>query len=468
MTTIPDQRPADGHPAFRRGRLIRWGVGLAVIGALVLADCALVRGSSAGYAVNGATWRIEAHNVPALLRAWNQLDTVADMRAASPALHHEIPLAIRRMTGIRPTPLRARLWLGERFLLSGDDQGWCLSLRPGLLMRLAGIVVSPLRSAQPEDFWAGYASGWRDGHLLVASSARYLDRMQSAGAAQAATVDDPEVLRLRWEGETAGTLDLAAREDLPLRLALDGPAEGAARLHFADAWPDAMVRVNLHRGGPAERLLSGLLAWGGRQFVPETAALISAIAREAWPAYCPLDLTAFSAGEWAFGLESVDLNPDVPVIETRWAARPGDYPAPTGWPPAGAREHRWNDQSGWIIPVPGAARAWALAERDGIWLLSSSEADMAARLAEAPVEPEIGLGAFRLHWSPAAAIAISAIRRAARDGLVSGMDEDYLEGVLIPRIQSFAGWGTLQFQLRDDAGAITGEGTLARNGESVP
>jgi hypothetical protein len=440
---------------------------IIVIGA-VFVDRRMLNSPHAGYLPESAVWRVEASDLPGLFSRWNDLNTSASMRRASPALHQNIPLAICRMTGIRPTPGRTRLWLGRTFLLGGDDSGWCLSVRPGIALRLASVLGSPLRSADEDDFWRDYASAWRGGFLLVASSKGYLDTVLAADVPVARTEMADDVLRVSWEGEHAGLLEVAVAEQLPLLFRMKTPADPEAQLRYAAGWHDAMLTVNTHRGAPvAQAALTGL-SWAQRQMHPDRAAMLRRLVASWWSAYCPLDLNQVPVGEWAVGIADLDFAPDIPVVESVWAGRTSDPAVSMGQLPTIRQEHRWDDITGWLLPVSGDARTWALAEREGTTFLASHEHRMSALLATARREPEAGVAALNLRWKPAMAALRDALVRAAKDGLLPGYSDRDVRADLVPYVDAFADWGTLQLHAGSDGSGVMGEGWIALGAELVP
>lgn len=433
-----------------------------------LQDRRMVTSPDAGYLPKSAVWRVEASDLPGLFTRWNELNTSAAMRRASPALHQDVPLGICRMTGIRPTPGRTRLWLGRTFFMGGDASGWCLSVRPGITLRLASWLGGPLRSADEDDFWRDYASAWHEGFLLVASSQRYLEHVLAEGVSVPRAAMPEDAFRVSWEGEHAGLLEVAVAEQLPLLFHLKTSADPEAQLRYAAGWHDAMLTVNTHRGAPVAQAALAGLAWAEGQVKREIAVGLRTLAASWWPAYCPLNLAQAPVGEWAAGIVDLDFTPDIPVVESVWAGRATDPAGLSALVPNSRQEHRWDDITGWLIPVSGDARTWALAERDGTTFVTSHEHRMQALLATARREPEAGVGALNLRWKPAMAALRDALVRAAKDGLLPGYNDRDLRADIVPYLDAFADWGTLQLHAGSENGEVMGDGWLALGAELVP
>lgn len=468
----PDESGTSGKKCSARGYWFRRALVIVLFGILagaaIMADRRMIASPHAGFLAETATWQLEASDLPAFLRHWNDLNTSASMRRASPALHQAAPLAVCRMTGIRPTPGRVRLWLGQTFLLGGDREGWCLSVRPGIALRLTSWLGSPLRRADDDDFWRDYASGWKDGFLLVASSPAYLEKVLGGGVPVSRATAPEDTLRVSWKGDYPGTLELAAAEQIPLLFKINVPADPEAKLHYAAGWPDALLTINAHRGAPVvQAVLAGLREAESSLFPALSGALRTGLSAW-WTAYCPIPLQQAPVGEWAAGVAAVDLQQEVPVVESIWAGWPSDPAALKALAPPIRQEHRWDDSTGWLFPVAGDARTWAQADREGASFLSSHEHRMPALLATARREPEAGVAAFNLRWKPFTALLRDGLIRAATDGLLPGYSDDDVKADFVPLIEAFTDWGTLQLHAGTDGGEIVGDGWIALGAELVP
>ncbi len=465
-STVPNKVDRGTGYWIRRGAAI---VMVAVIACIaVVLDRQLIASPDGGYVADSATWQLQAADLPAFLRHWNDLNTSAAMRRASPALHQAVPLAICRMTGVRPTPGRTRLWLGQSFLIAGDHEGWCLSLRPGIALRTASWLGSPLRQAEDDDFWRDYATAWKDGFLLVASSQGYLDKVKAGGKAVPRTDAQDDAIRLSWKGTYSGVLEIAAAEQIPLLFRIEAPADPEAKLHYAAGWPDALLTINTHRGAPVVQAALEGIGWAEARVNPQLSLTFRHILAVWWPVYCPVPLDQAPVGEWAAGIANIDVQEDVPVVESVWAGWAAEPAALAALAPASRQEHRWDEVSGWLYPIAGDARAWAQADREGAAFLSSHEHRMPALLATARREPEAGVAAFNLRWNPFTALLRDALIRAAADGLLPGYNENDVKADLVPIVDAFADWGTLQLHAGGEGGVIAGDGWVALGAELVP
>lgn len=458
-------RPAKGRWLFRG---IVLSITVVVAALLVMIDGRMITSQDAGYALESATWQVEVSDLPALFRQWDRLNTNAAMRRASPALHLNVPLAICRMTGIRPTPGRARLWLGHSFYVSGGEGGWCVSVHPGIALRLVSWLGNSLKGASETDFWRNYATAWHGDYFLLASSQAYLDEVIAKGQPVKKSGAPEDTLRLSWKGDYPGMIDVAAQDQIPVLFSLKAAADPNSKLRFPAGWPDTIITVNAHRGTPLVAAAASGLAWAEGRLDPDTAQLLRRLLSAWWPVYCPLDLAGAPVDEWAAGIVSADFQGDLPVVETVWAGRLADQAVLPGLLSAGRQEHRWDEISGWLIPVAGDGRTWAAAEKEGTAFLASHETRMPALLATARRETAAGVGALNLHWKPVINALKGALLRAAKDGILPGYSEDDLQATILPCLDAFAAWGEIQLTAHAQGGQILGEGWLALGAELVP
>lgn len=428
----------------------------------------MIDSPEAGFVAEDAIWRVEASDLPAFLGRWNALNTSKAMRRASPALHLALPLAIRQVTGVRPTPDRIRLWLGRTLLVSGGDDGWCLSVRPGVAMYLASWLGGPVRAGEEGDFWRDYVSAWKDGFLLVASSQTYLDKVLAAGKSLKRSNVPQDAVRISWEGSTPGALEIEAAEQIPVLFSLKVPAAPGSTLRYAAGWPDTLLTVNAHRGAPLVQAVRNGLRWMDGQLTPATAQATHSLIANWWSAYCPLSLESAPVDEWAAGVAAVNFQAEIPVVESIWAGWATDPSAILSQLPADRQEHRWDETTGWLLPVTGDARTWAIAEREGTTFLTSHENRMPALLATARREPEAGVAALNLSWKPFVGALRGLLLRAANEGLLPGYSEDDVQADWLPCVDAFADWGTLQLHANEVDGAIAGDGWIALGAELVP
>lgn len=418
----------------------------------------------AGVLPASATWRIEASDLPGAWARWQESPSYTSLRASAPGALQAVAVSLRKMTGVRPTPARLKLWLGEQVLIGGDTDGWCLSLRPGLALRAVTVLARPPFEGHGdvEPFWQSYASGWHEGFFLVASSEEYLARVLAEGTPVPPSGLGGEVLSCGWEGENAGTLELRVEDGLPLSLHLpDTPPLPEVAAPAPGGWEDATGWAAFH--GDA---VPALAARAGRAIVESEALspaweLWAPLVHTWWNAYCPLELGRPEGDPWALGIFETDFRAEIPTMELVLAEGGSRG---TIWSPAAVQSapvHRWNDTEGRLIPVPGDVRAWSAAEAKGLRFLTSAERLMPQAL-EGGLAPEPGVAAVgELAWQPFAGALVALARRAGKEALIPGMDRDDVSRDIVPLLESLQSWGRLQLRVEASGTGLRGEGYLA-------
>jgi hypothetical protein len=151
-----------------------------------------------------------------------------------------LELTIRRLTGIRPTPSRWRLWMGQRFLASNTPHGYGVCTYPGLLLRSASKVHSWM--TDPIDASGVRAYGdiffaWREGFLIASLDAEYVRAsLQSDGVAM-----NPGTLShaIVFESRTSPivSLEIRAEDEFPIYGRLPSTvSDRTAPMTLPNAW----------------------------------------------------------------------------------------------------------------------------------------------------------------------------------------------------------------------------------------
>ena len=126
-------------------RLRRWRTLIvAALPILLLAglDAWLKATPDPGYCPEGALLAAAADDFPSFYAALGACDSSEAASSEVRAQISEMSRRIRIETGIRPTPLRWRVWLGNKFLAAYSDDGMGFCVHPGLLLRIVEICRS--------------------------------------------------------------------------------------------------------------------------------------------------------------------------------------------------------------------------------------------------------------------------------------------------------------------------------------
>lgn len=442
--------------------LVLLAAGSAVCGV----DRRLKTSETAGFVLPAADWRLEATNLPGCWTRWRDLDPYGAFQKSAPSSLQAVSVAVRKLSGVRPTPQRLRLWLGNHFLIGGDEDGWCLSARPGVALRAASLFLPAAPDVEARDgqpFWASCAYGWRDGFFLLASSRGYLERVIAEGQPVPRSADPGDTIAISWAGNVPGFCRVSAKDQLPVTFSLERitPAADATLVH-ADGWPDALCWVAFHDGSTAQALTDMGTALARRVTGDTYWPAVESVWKLWRAAYRPFTFSPQPGAERALGVFEADFHADIPAVESVWAEQ-GDGGATLANLAAAAprRDHRWNETEGWLFPLPGEARAWAAAYHGGALYVASGESLMPAVLAADTQTPETGVAALAIRWKPFAQALKGLVRRAATDELLPGLNEDDVSADVLPNLEALEDWGMLQLHLKGDGGGLSGGGFLA-------
>lgn len=449
----------------------RWAV-YALLVVAVLAcyvfDSLLKTSQTAGFLSESATWQVEAADLPGAWARWQQLPPYKALRGKAPGVLQALPVAVRKGLGVRPTPSRLQVWFGSHVLAGGGDGGWCVSVRPGVALRLTdilGLTAGWPFTVDQEVIPVDFAHGWRDGFFLMASSQSYLDKILTSGQPIPRSTQGRDTLTLSWDGADAGSLHVRVAEGLPFSLAFQGAPTGtSAPLPVVNPWPEAIVSLVV-----SGRDMPGLLQRAGQAaaripLASEPLALWRPVAGAWWRAYCPFEIPAPESGLFAAGVFATDFNADLPAVELLFAGRQG-APEPDTADLAG-QAHRWLNTEGRLIAVPGDSRAWATARMQDTWYLASHEHLMPRALKSGLIDVEAPSLNARFQWAPFAQALLALARRGARESLLPGLNTDDVEQHLTPVLEALQGWGSFEISMQDANGAWSGAGYLARDSGS--
>lgn len=440
--------------------------------------------SHAGFCPADANVVIQAADFPAFLDALGRTQVGEAIAYGLPALAHEISLTTRLETGIRPTPLRWRVWFGATLLAGARGDEWGICVKPGLLARVAHAVnrfVGGDRDASETCSYGRFQYAWRDGYLIVSP---WCDYVKDAWAGPATPSDGlaRDQISLAWTSAPAGRLVLRASEGLPVSgmVACDITARETP-LTLADAWPGSpLISVTASR---VEDLaaLAGLLqsVW----MLMEDARRVYGIAPmlryasyvcNAWGMDRPAPNWNQTVEECSAALLDVDFDggilPMPGLALVLRSPRAGIDPHPLQSLVEGeSLPFEWNGASGVAIPVLGESWTLCLAAHEDRWYAATQEpvmARIANRLVAGP-----GLGAdisVRVNWSRCGAVIEEFLRQAAQLELVPGMDAREADYFLLPYARVVAHCGALRLDGRMEQGNLRFEGRLAETEATGP
>ena len=426
-------------------------------------------------------WVVAGQDFPRFWSATNSTVQAAAFRDAFAQRVHSLELAVRQLTGIRPTPGRWRAWLGPMFTagIRGEQAGLCV--RPGLLVRGADLLNRALHRPDSLTGLSRYGRlyyTWRDGWLICSFSEEFV-KASSEAAPRAMNVGGVEELRVTWSGPQAGEVRIQPGAEWSCTGNVAGElTHRRAPLRLTAPWcapPLASVTATK----PSEvvafvyqawNILCAASGWGDSSLF-QVGGRMAGHLLSAW------GFDSLGAGwerpisECAFALAGLDGRNAVPVPVINAVFQPsGD--APGAHPLAGLLGrgtpaiHEWGQARGWVHPLLGEEWALCLATTPHEWLVSSREPEM-RRLAgvEAETVPVNADLVARIDCARAAPDMMRLITRAAALELIPGMNERDVAAFLEPWARLIESLGEVRVEAWGRGGGrIDFQATLKKSG----
>jgi len=429
---------------------------------LVLLDRQILRSAPLyGIRPADAEWVLSSGDFPSYWQNLESGDVVARIGDDWPRPQGDLELAIRLATGIRPTPARWRLWLGERLTVARSPDGTGCCVYPGLLLR-AAASVSPIFGLAPDAMgiaqWNGLHFTWIDGFLIVSPDHPYVEacrRRGDSGALRSGA--DPEIA-LHWTGPHEGFIRTRPGEGFPVEGRMKvSLSDGDPPLSVTNAWPTPPVTSIVTRrtddlaslGAAADDAFGASDAW-----TDVKSAILETIGH--W------DLQPLSA-EWDAGTEQVglalhgiDTNEFFPVPDASFVMRQqspitGDHPLRALFSGDLAVDYEWHGQPGVYVPWLGESLSPCLSGYGRDWIATLQEPTMASlvgAMRSGPTEPPDVDAALRISWNSASEILKSFVLNAKERGLVPGYGMEEARAKIAPKFDALGKLGTLQLDAR--------------------
>lgn len=418
-----------------------------------------------GYALADAEWKLESEDLPESWTQWEQSAEYALLQESAPPFMNDAAVAVRKVTGVRPTPSRLQFWLGRGGVVSGNSEGWALSCRPGVALCLASffhrwVAESP---ADASYRWGEMIYAWHDGFFLVGSSVPTVQGLAQAGVPVERGGQDAEGITLAWKGPHAGRLSIAARDGLPFRLALNESTDDAeASLHYTAAWPDAMILLN-YVDDSSVAALGGVARTLAAWVMPDSLnADGGAYVQAWWAAQLPPLPPLKCAGEQAWVVFTSEEPEDNRSFEVgQLATRCAPASAATLAAMDVARIYQWEDQPGWLLTAPQYARARAVTFVEDTLVWTNEPTRMPSLLFREDLVDSSGQLFVRAQWAPTMGLARAWLLEFAEQDLIPGYDTEDLTQDWVPYLDALAAWSRLEATGRVVDGHFLLEGHLA-------
>lgn len=407
-------------------------IAIAVIIVFAVWDARVRRTDRPGFCPPDVSWTCVSRDFPSAWFGLLQSETWKNVQHASGSPMASWERDIRLAIGIRPTPSRWRLWLGDALLAASAPEGTGICAHPGILLRTAARCRSFFRRAG-EDAVAQYGDyyyAWRDGFLIASTSHAYVTASLRAPEPALETPRLRDEIAFQWRQAPEGAILIRGANDIPVHGHIEIPwTARTTPMSLPNAWPERPILVVsaarapdlLRFGSLAGRFVAGDERWEG-------ACALAAAVVERWALPdLPEDWHA-AIDHCSMALLDVDFRDPLPMPRLAFAMRPrgfvrAEHPL-VAWAEAlHPVRHEWAGQGGVVAPLWGQDLSLCLGRTAMDWLVTTQEPDMARLAAQfgpgSPVHADI---AIRLDWEKLANITQSAITRMGDLGLVPGMD----------------------------------------------
>lgn len=462
-------------PKTSKRRIARgwWWLAAAFTAYLVLGvlDQELKYPPHPGYVPAEAAWVAAAPDFPHAWTAAYVAPWCESVREEAFRHLHAAELAVRKATGIRPTPARWRVWMGPNIWVGIKDRAWGLCVRPGLLMRAAHFVhrvFSRENGSGSIYVFGDFHYAWRNGFLIASPSIQYVREALSAPPCVIRGAETAmDGVTVGWKGSLPGWALL--RPDTPqVQGAFFVPARvDGEGLELGCEWPEPPLF-----SVAAQASLPILLPlW---EAIRDPIAASDAIAclpplPELWDLTGLPPVSLDGVQETAIAVYLDDTNPGWPVPEIAAAFKTSSPPPAGRHPLASLLEedegmtYAWGDRTGWILPLWGEVFTLCAAASGPYWLAASRESRM-ARVVVGPTR-DIAPGrvaTVQADWAKISGAVQAILRRAATLGLIPRRNARDVESELIPLARIPEQWGKLRIDLYGAGAELRFKGDIAR------
>ncbi len=467
---------------FRPWRLLI--ITLAAIVVLVVVDWQFRKSSYNGYSPQSTTCTIIAEDFPGFYAALPGVDAVQSFSKASGYSISDTETAVRRQIGVRPTPFRWRVWLGDLLVVGVSKEGAGICLKPGLLLRCAEFATRFTSNSQLDAdgirSFNGLFYAWRDGYLLFSQQHSYV------AACLKATVKMEKQSsgnRLRIQLATSQPnveLTVAPESGLPVSGWLNARITArTAPLTLAEAWPsDPLVSVTASSWADICTVSDTLKTLLDKASVVTT--MLDA-GRFHAQRFFPFDKApiAWDAGtdECSCILAGVDTSgipplPEVGFILRSTTAAEGAHPLEWLAQQGQSIPYEWNGRPGLMVPKMGEELSLCLSSHGSDWLATSQEPLMNAALGHLKQNTEVDADmAFRMNWTGLSKLALALANEATQFDLIPGMNPKKLETEVAPLLRAVGTLGQTSLDAQSNSNRLEFSGHLAKQaakGSSTP
>jgi len=461
---------------MRLRAIMRGWRGFVLAGALfvllVSGDAWLKAGTHMGFKPPEAQWVLESRDFPAFWAAVERGPVFDALRQELSQPLHRFDLIAYEATGMRLTPYRWEAWLGSSALIAHADDHVGISLRPGLLLRVASVFHRVFPGTEASEDIHGYRDfyyAWRDGYLIASPSLDYV-----RDALETSPVRLPprqETHHLVWRADSGSHpfhFGIAARGNLPLEgwvqaeiESRDRPLEqhyGAAAKPMAvltaTRWDDLATFLRAFAPNLEERPSAAPLQ---RALEDTVSQWRLGELEEDWDA---------TLGQTTFVLSDIERYGLIPMphatfIGEEYQRRAPTHPLEPLFDGFTSLPYQWGPAEGTMYPFWSGALSPCLARSGPYWLAASQERLMPDLVDGLPpgsyTEADLGLW---LNWGTTGHTLAEFLPEWGSYGLIPGADEGDVQRDYVPYANALARLGGLTITGQMDDGRLQLQGQL--------
>ncbi|HIA48887.1 MAG TPA: hypothetical protein EYN96_13180 [Candidatus Hydrogenedentes bacterium] len=362
----------------QRVRLIRWRrwVPLILVIASLLSvralDTYLKESESNGFRLKEASWSVSVDDVGAVWESLMETSTwVAISKERGDPLREEM-VSFRKTLGIRLSPNRWNTWLGSGAVISGLNGDTGITVKPGVLFRLAHVGV---RLFGEKPMGAVYSNGsvfyaWQNGFICFSESRGFVESMLSEEGEYIRGGDEPKVVAI----------------------ALSKPYLLRCRVHIEDGFPvEGWIGYSVEARDVPVQLVSSTAKTDALTIAGAKPQEWFSLLIELMPNWANLDLARemlsdigprMSDDEMSDEREKVWVLDD--ILSQHFLAVPiftiaeegGEWASTADVTNFDRTEIRWGPLKGWKEPWFGHTYEWCVASDEGIRVTTNQSSHM--------------------------------------------------------------------------------------------
>lgn len=420
-----------------------------------------------------ATWVMTTGDFPQFWQELEDGDVFARIENAWPRPQGDLELAVRFVTGIRPTPTRWRIWFGERLTLSQSPAGTGCSVYPGFLLRTLAHAAHWLGN-RPDDSgimkFNGMHYAWRDDFLVFSRSRPFVQACLATGVRTPLRSGSGSEVAVHWFGPHEGYIRLLHGPGLPVegRIKLD-LTDGAPPLSLTNAWPSPPPAAALTVRNWGDLLKVASVANDGLVWFEPWAQTMSSV-QAAWLHYELQPLPENwdnGATQFSIALRGIDTNGYVPIPDLALVIREespvaGEHPFRVLFARQLSVDYEWSGVPGVYVPWLGETLSPCLGQYDRDYIATLNEPAMAAlvgALSAGPADPPDVDVTLRIAWKPAAEAAQNFVAQAAAQNLWPASYRDQNQPWISPMLEALGMLGNVRIN-----GTVLPDGWLGIDG----